>query len=78
MAPSLLSFPSGSPGGSGRAGSTIVRATTVGSVPLFWRERMQKHGLDPQPNSAQAFRELTSRALAEWSKVVRDAGIKRE
>jgi hypothetical protein len=39
---------------------------------------MQKHGLDPQPNSAQAFRELTSRALAEWSKVVRDAGIKRE
>ncbi len=42
------------------------------------RDRMQKHGLDPQPNTADEFTALIGAEMAKWAKVVRDAGIQKE
>jgi hypothetical protein len=37
-----------------------------------------KHGLDPQPTSADEFRNLIATEIAKWSKVVREAKIPQE
>ena len=42
------------------------------------RERFNRHGLDPQPSTADQFSALIANEMARWAKVVREAGIKRE
>jgi tripartite-type tricarboxylate transporter receptor subunit TctC len=42
------------------------------------RTAFNRHGLDPQPTSADQFKAMVSTEIARWAKVVRDAGIKPE
>jgi tripartite-type tricarboxylate transporter receptor subunit TctC len=42
------------------------------------REAIQKHGITPDPNTADEFAELIRSDIAKWTKVVRATGIKAE
>jgi tripartite-type tricarboxylate transporter receptor subunit TctC len=42
------------------------------------RAALLKHGLDPQPTTADEFGALIAAEIAKWSKLVREAGIPQE
>ena len=42
------------------------------------RAALLKHGLDPQPTTADEFSALIAAEIAKWSKLVRAAGIPQE